>query len=935
MPQAMTPQEFVAKWRNVIVKERSGYQEHFMDVCRLVDYPTPLEADPTGRHYTFEAGAKKLGGKQGFADVWRRGLFAWEYKGKRADLDAAYRQLLQYREDLENPPLLIACDLDKVIIHPQFVNAANRPVTLTLDDLLTPDGMATLRAVFHDPERFHAAQTPAQVTEQAAKEFGRLAELLRAAGADPQEAAHFLIRLLFCLFAEDVNLLPHDLFTRLVQAARGRPDAFAAQLGQLFAAMSTGGWFGTEPIQHFDGRLFDDAQVLPLDAEGLEILANICGLNWAAMEPSILGTLFERSLDPDKRAQLGAHYTSREDILLIMEPVLMAPLRRRWAEVRVQAEALAAERDAAPTGQVSAAEKAKRTRFRDKCNADLARLLDGFADEIAAVQVLDPACGSGNFLYVALRQLLDLEHEVIRLAAALGLTRFTPRVDPAQLHGIEINEYAHELAQATIWIGYLQWLHEHGFGAPSAPVLRPLDNVLQMDAIMDRATDPPTEPAWPAADVIIGNPPFLGGGRMRKELGDAYTEALFRLYGDRLPNFSDLVCYWFEKARAYIEQGTVQRVGLLATQGIRGGANRKVLERIKESGDIFWAISDRDWILAGANVHVSMVGFDGGGEAVRELDGKSVTKINANLTALADTTQAQILPENGGLSFQGPSPKAPFDIPAELAERMLTAPMNPNGRFNSDVVRPVASAIDIARGSRGSWTIYFADMEMEEAAQYEMPFEHVRMNVLPVRANRRDDYRGQWWQYARPRPDMRRALNGLSRYIATPRVSKYRVFSWMPANHLANDGTIVFAREDDYFFGVLHSRVHEVWALRMGTALEDRPRYTPTTTFETFPFPWPPGAEPVGDPRAEAIAAAARELVQLRNAWLDPPGASDAELKKRTLTNLYNARPTWLDLAHRKLDEAVLDAYAWPHDVTDEELLARLLALNLARARIA
>jgi hypothetical protein len=424
----------------------------------------------------------------------------------------------------------------------------------------------------------------------------------------------------------------------------------------------------------------------------------------------------------------------------------------------------------------------------------------------------------------------------------------------------------------------------------------------------------------------------LGGSKIRAELGDAYTEGLFKLYGDRLPNFSDLCCYWFEKARAMIEAGEAKRAGLLATQAIRGGANRAVLERIKKTGDIFWAISDRDWMLDGAAVHVSLIAFDRGNQTDRELDGKSVPCINSDLTAELDLTRAQILEENTAISFQGPSPKAPFEISRDLAQQMLGAPINVNGCPNSDVVRPLATAVDLVQEARNLWTIDFAVMSFEEAAQYETPFEYIRQYVLPVRQTRRDDYRGQWWQYARPRPEMRQAMVGRNRLIATARHAKHRIFVWVSHEVLCNDSTIVFARDDDYFFGVLHSRAHELWSLRQGTALEDRPRYTPTTCFETFPFPWPPGREPADDPRVAAIAAAAVELVRLRDAWLDPPGASDAERQARTLTNLYNARPTWLDNAHRRLDAAVFAAYGWPAGLADDEILARLLALNLARA---
>jgi type II restriction/modification system DNA methylase subunit YeeA len=472
-------------------------------------------------------------------------------------------------------------------------------------------------------------------------------------------------------------------------------------------------------------------------------------------------------------------------------------------------------------------------------------------------------------------------------------------------------------------------------GVPTEPILRKLDNIQHRDAILARDSNGnPIEAAWPEADFIIGNPPFLGDKKMRAELGDDYVSALRALYAERVPGGADLVTYWFEKARAQIAVGKAKRAGLLATQGIRGGANRKVLERILEGGGIFLAWSDREWILDGANVHVSIVGFDDGSQVERALDGRAVEKINANLTSEADTTSAAVLPENAGICFVGPSPHGSFEIDHETAGKMLASPSNVNGRPNSDVVRPVTSAVDLVRRSRNMWTVDFGtDTSLEQAAQYEMPFEYVKAKVYPERKNNhRESYRERWWIYAEARPGMRNAIAPLARYIATPRISKHRLFAWQEPRMLCNDGTIVFAREDDYFFGMLHSRLHQVWALTMGTALEDRPRYTPSSTFETFPFPWTPGKESQDSPLVRAIAQAASELVAKRDVWLNPTDATAEELSKRTLTNLYNARPSWLVDAHRTLDEAVFAAYGWPSTLTDAEVLERLLALNHERS---
>ncbi|MGA2110606.1 MAG: DNA methyltransferase [Anaerolineales bacterium] len=922
----LTPQDFVSKWRRADVKERSGSQEHFIDVCNLIGHPTPVAGDPTGQNYLFEAGADKHSGGHGWADVWKRGFFAWEYKGKHANLEAAYDQLLQYRDSLLNPPLLIVSDMDQIIIRTNFTNTARLEYKIILEDLLTPEKLSTLRAAFFEPEALRSSVSTAEVTSEAAARFARLADLLRKWGIESSKAAHFLIRVLFCLFAEDAGLLPRTLFTRMVEVGRTNSKLFASQLQQLFGAMSKGGPFGVDVIFRFDGGLFEDESFVQMDSEAIDILYQASTLDWSNIEPAIFGTLFERSLDPNKRSQLGAHYTSKEDILLILEPVLMSPLRARWTTIRSEAIALAQKRTGVSSTQ------------RARINGKLKELLLRFSDEIGKVSVLDPACGSGNFLYLALRLLLDLQKEIITLSGDLGIGRFFPSVNPAQLHGIETSEYAHELAQATVWIGYIQWLRENGFGFPAEPILKPLNNILLKDAILTLDSQGhSSEPEWPTCDVIVGNPPFLGGARIRAELGDTYVESLFAIYRDRIPNFSDLCCYWFEKARQMIASGKAKRAGLLATQGIRGGANREVLRRIIETGGIFWAVSDREWVLDGAAVHVSMVGFDDGKEKTHILDGKTVETINPDLTTSLDLTIAKRLSENSSCCFMGPSAKGPFDISAKLARQLISAPANTNGRPNSDVVRPVASAVDLVQASRNMWTIDFGLMGIEEASKYELPFEYLKRTVYPIRKkNRRKSYRDKWWRFAEPRPGMRGALTGKSRFLATPGVSKHRLFVWVKPEVLCNQGTLVFAREDDYFFGVMQSKAHQLWALATGTQLREAEsgfRYTPTTTFETFPFPWPLGGEPKEDVRVQAIEEAARDLLQQRERWLRPSGTSESDLNERTLTNLYNESPTWLQLAHGKLDKVVFAAYGWPSDITDQEILGELLALNVARAR--
>ena len=443
----------------------------------------------------------------------------------------------------------------------------------------------------------------------------------------------------------------------------------------------------------------------------------------------------------------------------------------------------------------------------------------------------------------------------------------------------------------------------------------------------------PREPDWPRADVIIGNPPFLGGKMLRRELGDEYVDSMFEVWDDRVPREADLCCYWFEKARSEIERGRARRAGLLATQGIRGGRNRVVLDRVAQSGAIFWAQSDRKWTLDGAAVQVSMVGFDDGRETAHELDGLQVSEIYTNLrSGETDVTKARRLKENLGISFQGVIKAGAFEINRAEAREMLQYP-NPDGRDNRDVVQPWVNGSDITGRSRNMWIINFSEMPMESASLYESPFEYVNENIRPRRQENRDSrFRTYWWRLGRSRVRFRETVKSLDRYIATPRVSKHRLFVWVSSDVLPDSAVVAVARCDDYTFGVLHSRIHELWARSLGTQLRDFEsgfRYTPTSTFETFPFP-----EPTPEQKDE-IAEAAQRLDALRQGWLNPPpeSISPTQLKRRTLTNLYNDPPTWLELSQKSLDAVVFAAYDWSPEISDGEIVSRLLELNLAREK--
>jgi hypothetical protein len=966
----MTVTEFIAKWRKVDLKERSAAQEHFIDLCHVFEHPTPAAGDPTGATYCFEKGISKHGGGDGFADVWKKDFFGWEYKGRHKDLNAAYNQLLLYRDALANPPLLVLCDLDRIIVRTNFTGTVSATHEILLERLGDTHNIEIMRAVLHNPEALRPGRTSTAVTQDAARHFAEIAAALRERGLDPAAVAHFLDRLVFCLFAEDTGLLPDMVFTQIVAQVKGDPARFCKLLGQLFDTMAAGGDFGPVPIRHFNGNLFDDRTVLDLTAEDMARISAAAGLDWSAVDPSIFGTLFERGLDPAKRAQLGAHFTSREDIELVVDAVVMAPLRREWAETRQTVLNLLST--GKKTVLLNPEPRTLTPSQAHKARTEAESILHQFLDRLRGVKVLDPACGSGNFLYVALARLKDLEKEAaVIFPGENGLNAFLPGVGPWQLHGIEINAYAHDLAQMTVWIGWLQWIHANGFGFPADPVLRSLsDNIRHMDSIVSETG----EPEWPAVDFIVGNPPFLGDKLMRRELGDAYVDRVRSLYDGRIPGQSDLCCYWFEKARAHIAAGKCKRAGLLATQGIRGGANREVLKRIKDSGGIFWAESDRAWVLNGANVHVSMVGFDDGSEEKCTLDGQPVASIGPDLSGISGLTTACTLSSNLNISFLGSCKGGPFDITDSEASEMLACSGNPHMRPNSDVIRPVANSEDLLKTKSLRWIVDSANLTSEELCLYERPGGIVTTRVKPLRDNNRDKWlHDNWWRPQRMRPEMRAAVAGLPRFIITPTTAKHRIFMWLENPVLPDHQLIVFAHSDDCFFGVLHSRLHEVWSLRMGTRLETRPRYTPTTCFETFPLPV------LTEGQSQAIAAAAKELNALRENWLNPPEwtrtdvmefsgtvggpwdryvdpatvidrgafkvgtvryprlvALDAEcamrLKDRTLTKLYNVRPAWLAACHARLDGAVAAAYGWPADLTDDAILERLLALNLERA---
>ncbi|HQY08950.1 MAG TPA: hypothetical protein PK797_09600 [Burkholderiaceae bacterium] len=968
----MTPTDFIRKWSPGgtahELNERAGAQPHFIDLCRLLGVPEP--ADP--ERYCFERGLVKTGSaaarSDGFADVWLRGHFAWEYKRPGRSLKEALKQLMLYALPLENPPLLVVSDRLRIEVHTHFTGTPSECHVFALADLADAELRQRLRTLWTQPDAWRPRRSNRDITEAAAQTFAGTAARLRAAGVAPEQVSHFLTQCLLCFFAEDVGLLPERLFERLV-GVMITPERLRSQLTRLFETMRDGGLFGVDDLPWFNGGLFKTIAVPPLDAADVAALKAASAMNWSAIDPSIFGTLFERGLDPAVRAALGANYTDPATIQRLVEPVVQRPLLAEWSGPGGAKERIAAA-------------MARSKRHGDKAWRDAQAAFVGFLERLRGFRVLDAACGSGNFLYLALKALKDIEHLANHEAEALGLERQHDVTGPHNVLGIELNEYAAELARVTVWIGELQWRIQRGYAFKTHPVLEPLDHIECRDALM---TPQGEEAAWPAVDVLVGNPPFVGDKKMRGELGAEYTERLRRLYQGRVPGGADLVCYWFEKARAAIEAGRLQRAGLVSTNSIRGGRNREVLDRICTSTRIFEAWSDEPWVNDGAAVRVSLVGFGQSPQAAL-LDGKAVHRIGPELAEIreggASLSSAVPLTENQSAAYQGPTKGGRFDVPGDTCRGWLVEPTL-GTRPIWTVLKPWANGDAVTSRWPDSWIIDFNDMPADQAALLEQPFDWVVRLVKPERdGNAEKRTREMFWQFKRLGTDCREAIKSLSTYIATPEVSKHRVFVLLPSSVAPDKNLVVVARADYTTFGVLQSRIHEVWALQQGTSLEDRPRYTSKSTFRTFPFPT--GLTPADTahqrtealdggalipaelpaalrPHAEAIARAAQRLVTLRDAWLNPPEWTERvpeivplglttspypdrvvakpgfekELAKRTLTNLYNQRPAWLAQAHAALDRAVATAYGWSEDpatLSDDEILRRLLGVNRERA---
>lgn len=1036
---------FLDRWAKAQGSEKANYQLFLRDLADLlgVDAPGPTQKDPALDAYVFErtvAMRDLAAATPGFIDLYKRGCFVLETKqgvdagahvkgtghGKRGTpaweraLVAAKQQAQRYAQNLgadePTPVFLVVVDVGYCIdLYADFSGSGRtytpfpdaRSYRTFLPDLAKEEVRETLRLVWTDPHALDPTRRQAKVTRALAAQLATFAAQLEASVPVDRRAEipRFVTRCLFCLFAEDAGLIPENGFTKVLEAYRDALDVLPLGLEAFFRTMDTGG-FSPElkaPLRRFNGALFHDAEALPLTLDALDLLIEAGRADWRLVEPAIFGTLLERALNPAERHKLGAHFTPRAYVERLVLPTVIEPLRREWEAVQAAVAAVeqAAEDKASGFDKKDAA-AAKAA--RDKALAELRT----FQNRLTAVRVLDPACGSGNFLYVTLDHLKRLEAEV-RVAmeryGAAGLEMESAAVTPANLLGLELNPHAAALADLVLWIGYLQWHLRTYRSAQSLadPVLRAYGNIQASDAVL--ASDAPTPrldahglpvtrwdgsstkrhpatgrdvpdetaqvpvydypnarpaDAWPRADFIVGNPPFIGAGPMRAALGDGYVEALRKAYPD-VPDSADFVMYWWERAAQTVRQGRARRFGFITTNSITQTFNRRVLARhLDAEADplrLAFAIPDHPWVDSadGAAVRIALtVGAPGAGDGtlatvtdekaldeddahVVQLD-ERIGRIHADLTIGADLTQAEALRANSGISNRGfELGGAGFIVtPDEAAALGLgTVP------GVEAVVKPYRNGKDLTARPRGVYVIDLFGTTADEALErFPAVYQHVLTTVKPERdVNRDPRLREKWWLHRRLREDLRKMLDGLPRYIATVETAKHRTFQFLDASILPDNMLVVIASDDAFHLGVLSSRVHVAWALAQGGTLEDRPRYNKTRCFETFPFP----------AATEAQQAEIRVLAEQIDAHRKRQQALHPAL---TLTDTYNVvealrsgraltakessthdaalASVLLDL-HERLDRTVLEAYGWPAALPDADVLARLAALNAER----
>jgi len=996
MPAAPAPIDaFIARWTAAGGAERANYQLFLTELCALLDLPGPDPAreDTRDNAYVFERRVVFRHGdgseSNGYIDLYRRGAFVCEAKKVRKDEGKAFDDALlrargqaeQYARALPavegRPPFVLAVDVGNVIeLYAEFTRSgANytpypdpQSHRIRLADLRNDGVRERLRAIWLDPASLDPSRRSAKVTREVAERLAEVARVLEAAGYSAQQVASFLSRCLFSMFAEDVGLLPKRAFGDLLESLKGNPAQFVPLVGELWRAMDRGEFSVAvrADLLKFNGKLFKNPEVLPLDRDQIDLLLAAAKANWREVEPAIFGTLLERALDPEERHSLGAHYTPRAYVERLVLPTIVEPLRADWQNVQGAALVLAGE------DKLAEAQDAVRR----------------FLHRLAQVRVLDPACGSGNFLYVTLEHLKRLEGEVLNQLDELGDTRGRldlagVSVDPHQLLGIELNPRAAEIAEMVLWIGYLQWhFRTRGNVMPPQPVLKDFHNIECRDAVLaydrvefvtdergvpvtrwdgktlkkhpvtgedvpdDKAQIPleryvnPRKAVWPEADFVVGNPPFIGAGPMRAALGDGYVEALRGAWTE-VPDSADFVMYWWDHAAELTRAGQLRQFGLITTNSLRQTFNRRVVERHlsdKRPLSLVFAIPDHPWVdnADGAAVRIAMtVGASEAGngrlmttqsEEPAEDGEVQVTFarrdgfIHPDLRVGANVTAAVPLVANGGISSPGVKLHGAGFILTESQALALGLGVVPEIDKH---IRKYRNGRDLTGVSRDAYVIDLLGPTIDEIRRkYPAIFQWVSDRVKPERDQSPDkELREKWWLFRRNNQVMRTAVSGLLRYIATVETAKHRVVQFLDAAILPDNMLIAIGSDDAHFLGVLSSNVHVTWALAAGGRLGvgNDPRYNKSRCFEPFPFP----------SATLEQQSRIRDLAEQLDAHRKKQQAQHAEL---TLTGMYNVLEklksgaaltakektiheqglvALLKTLHDELDRTVFDAYGW------------------------
>jgi hypothetical protein len=1029
---------FIKRWESSAASERANYQLFLAELCAVleVEPPQPAGADDAQNAYVFEKSVRfpnRDGSISiGRIDLYRRGRFVLEAKQGANDGDAkpghgvrgsegwdqsmvrAKNQAERYVRALPaaegRPPFLLVVDVGHAIeVYSEFTRTGGIYIPypdaschrVLIRDLADPALRERLRLVWTDPAALDPALRSARVTREISGKLAELAKSLEASGHSPAEVGGFLMRCIFTMFAEDVDLLPKTSFSGLIASLRDNHRAFKTIVEELWKTMDKGGMSVAlrAKLLRFNGGFFEERRALAVSPEQIDLLVAAAHADWRDVEPAIFGTLLERALDTRERHRLGAHYTPRAYVERLVIPTVIEPLRTEWESVQAAVSACLAS---------------------DDRKAALAALR-AFHLRLCTVRVLDPACGSGNFLYVTLEHLKRLEAEVIGLLATLGETERSldiqgHTVHPAQFLGLELNPRAAVLAELCLWIGYLQWhLRTRGKAALAEPVISKFHTIENRDAVLacDRIeplrdahngivtqwdghtlkTHPVTGEAvpdesakrivyayvnpqraeWPAADFIVGNPPFIGPARMRAALGDGYTETLRTLYPE-VPESADFVMYWWHKAACLVRERKAERFGFITTNSLRQTFNRRVLEAhlsgtgvppVKTMGEtpmplsLLFAIPDHPWVenADGAAVRIAMTvaglqrrdaaatlqtvtaETEGAEGSVDITLATRIGTIHADLTIGADVAGAVALKANEGISNRGVQViGAGFIVTREEAAALGLGRVTGLERH----IREYRNGKDLTSRPRDVMVIdLFGLTESEVRDRFPEVYQWVHERVKPERdANSRDSYRINWWIHGEPRKAFRPALEGLPRYIATVETSKHRFFQFLDASVLPDNMLVCIAHDDAYVLGVLSSRIHVTWALTTGGTLEDRPRYNKSRCFETFPFP---------NATAEQKSRI-RDIAERLDAHRKRQLALHATL---TMTDLYNVLEvlranatltakqraihdqgliTVLRQLHDELDAAVAAAYGWDASLADAAILDRLVALNRASA---